>query len=420
MKACLKQQRNEGSLLLATIVVMGIISLALGSYLSLVASQNRTVVSAYTWNTALPYAEAGVEEALTHIVNAGGSNLATHGWSASGADWAKTGTIVDGSYAVRISGVMTNYTIVSSGTAPRISAPGNISRSVRVTTQRRAKVPGLVALTGFRIGGNAYFDSFDSSDPLQSTNGMYSPSLADDNAFVGTNGTNSAVVAGSAQVLGKVATGPGGTVSTIGGATVGDSSWAGPGVQPGYTTDDFNYHASDVLAPYTTGVGVSGGTVNGTNYGTVLSISGGQYFHGGNLSSTIYVSQPTTLYVAGSLNTSLIRIAPGASLKLYVGGPDFRIQNAGGGGLINEGGKAENLTVYGLPGLTTISVIGNPTFTGSIYAPSATFDVNGTAEFIGGVLVNRLNWLGNIDFHFDEALLKTLLTDYVISSWDEI
>jgi hypothetical protein len=412
--------RKEGSILLATIVVMGVISLALGSYLSLVATQNRTVVSAYTWNTALPYAEAGVEEALTHIVRCGGSNLTANGWNADGADWVKTNAIADGSYSARIAGVTTNFTIQVAGTAPRINASGTISRTVRVTTDRRPKVPGLVALTAFRIGGNAYFDSFDSSDPLQSTNGLYSPSLADDEAFVGTNGTNSAVVLGSAQVMGKVATGPGGTVSTVGSATIGDSSWAGPGVQPGFSSDDFNYHAADVLAPYTTGLGVAGGTVDGTNYSTVLSVSGGNYFYGGNLSGTIYVSQSTTLYVAGSLTTSMIRIAPGAKLTLYVGGPNFSINNAGGGGLINEGGKAENLTIMGLPGLTSISVSGNPTFTGSIYAPSATFNVTGTADFFGGVLVNRLNWLGDINFHFDEALNKTLLSDFVIASWDEI
>jgi hypothetical protein len=218
-----------------------------------------------------------------------------------------------------------------------------------------------------------------------------------------------------------VATGPGGTVTTIGGnVIVGDSTWAGPGIQDGHSTDDFNYHATDVLAPYATGLGVSGGNVAGTNYNAVLGVSGGQYIYGGNFSGSIYVAQSATLYVAGSMSTPLIRIAPGASLTIYVGGPSFTVPNTGGGGIINEGGKAEDLSIKGLPGLTDIRLAGNPTFTGTIYAPSATLDATGTADFFGSVLVNRIDSLGNFQFHFDEALLKLLWDDFVIATWDEI
>jgi hypothetical protein len=413
--------QKEGSALLMTVVVMGIISLALGSYLSLVATQNRSVISAYSWNTALPYAEAGVEEALTHLVVSEGSNLTAHGWAAQGGGWVKTNAIADGSYRVHITGASSNFAIVSAGTAPRLMGQGNLQRTVRVTTQRRSKFPGVVALTALRVGGNAYFDSFDSSDPLYSTNGLYDPLRKKDGAFLGTNGqTNSAIVAGSAQVLGSIATGPGGTVTTIGSATVGDASWAGPGVQPGHSTDDFNYHAADVQVPYTTGLGLVGGSVLGTNYTAVLGVSGGKYIHAGNFSGTIYVAQPSTLYVMGSLTTPRIYLAPGASLTLYVGGPSFTVSNSGGGGVINAGGKAENLSILGLPGLTGIRLAGNPTFTGTIYAPSATLDANGTSDFFGSVLVNRIDSLGNIKFHFDETLLRLFWNDFVITTWDEI
>ena len=219
------QSRSSGSLLMVTIVVLGVISLALGSYLTLVATQNRTVVSAYTWNTALPYAEAGIEEGLTHLIRAGGSNLVAHGWAADGADYVRSGTIADGSYSVRISGLSSNFAVVATGTAPRIVGTGTISRTVRVTTMRRSRLPGVVALSGIRVGGSATFDSFDSSDPLHSTNGVYAPALAKDNAFLATNGqTNSIRIQGSADINGKVATGPGGTIPAIGGASDGDAS----------------------------------------------------------------------------------------------------------------------------------------------------------------------------------------------------
>ena len=73
------------------LVIVGIISLALGSYLKLPSGDaNRTVVSAYTWNTALPYAEAGSRGGLdaSYMLN-GGSNLVANGWTADGADWVR-------------------------------------------------------------------------------------------------------------------------------------------------------------------------------------------------------------------------------------------------------------------------------------------------------------------------------------------
>ncbi|NJN05941.1 MAG: hypothetical protein HC814_05600 [Rhodobacteraceae bacterium] len=175
----------RGSVLLATVVVMGIISLALGSYLSLVATQNRTVVSALTWNTALPYAEAGVEEALTHIYRSGGSNFGANGWAAVGTNWTRTNAITDGSYRMSIAGDSTKFTVVATGTAPRIGMPGDISRTVRVTATRRPRFMGIVALDSFRISGNALFDSYDSSDPSYSTNGMYDPRQGQGRRFCG-------------------------------------------------------------------------------------------------------------------------------------------------------------------------------------------------------------------------------------------
>ncbi|NJN05940.1 MAG: hypothetical protein HC814_05595 [Rhodobacteraceae bacterium] len=180
--------------------------------------------------------------------------------------------------------------------------------------------------------------------------------------------------------------------------------------------DDFNYSADAVVAPYNTGFPVAPGTVAGTNYSAVLA--GGNYFHSGNFSGSILVTQPSVLYVTGNVGTPLLRIAPGGTLTIYVGGTSFSV--SGGNGVVNESGRPGDLTINGLPNMTTIGLGGNQSFNGSIYAPNAVLDGNGTVDFFGAILVKRIDGLGNIQFHFDEALLKSSLGDLVISSWDEI
>ena len=91
-------------------------------------------------------------------------------------------------------------------------------------------------------GNNINTDSFDSSNPLYSTNGLYpagKSSMIRSNGDVCSDATIiSSITAGNANIWGKARTGPGGTVAF------------GPnGYSTGGTYNDFNVIFPDVILP---------------------------------------------------------------------------------------------------------------------------------------------------------------------------
>jgi len=75
---------NQGSALLVCLCTAWIIGIALVSYLTLVANQNRTTYHSNGWNTCIPVLEAGIEEALTQLNYNNGqgiANAAANGWT---------------------------------------------------------------------------------------------------------------------------------------------------------------------------------------------------------------------------------------------------------------------------------------------------------------------------------------------------
>jgi hypothetical protein len=117
---------------------------------------------------------------------------------------------------------------------------------------------------------------------------------------------------------------------------------------------------------------------------------------------------------------SLITLAPGASLKLYVGGSGA----IGGNGIVNPG-SALDFIYYGLPSNTSLSFSGNAAFTGVIYAPNAAFTMNGggssTYDFVGASITKTVTMNGHFNFHYDEALSKYGPSrGFVVTSWNEM
>src|SRR5688572_29059746 len=79
MKINLK--KTQGGVLFATLFTTGIICLYLGSYLALVSSESRVTTRSQTWNMAMPVAEAGVEEAMSHLKATYPNLTDNNGWS---------------------------------------------------------------------------------------------------------------------------------------------------------------------------------------------------------------------------------------------------------------------------------------------------------------------------------------------------
>src|SRR5258706_5719630 len=100
----IRESREAGNTLLVVLVIAGLLTAAMGTYLNLTMTEHQTVKRSMGWNAALPMAEAGIEEALSHL------NKNTNNWSADGWTTNLAGahlmqrSLADGSYSVNFSG----------------------------------------------------------------------------------------------------------------------------------------------------------------------------------------------------------------------------------------------------------------------------------------------------------------------------
>ncbi len=287
-------------------------AIILGSYLTLVEGQADSVARSQSYDTAIPVAEAGVEEAMSLINKYGGAsawtnNLTSDGWSAmtSSNTTTKSNLVFGGNYyQVTISNAPGGTpTIMSAGVVPFIQhawgaqeTPGASYGSTLVSLVRTLQIQtilspqsgaALAAKGDITFNGGANVDSFNSANPILSSNGQYYVNLRDDKAIVATDGNVVASILGSGNVniRGFVNTGPGGSIGTGGNTSIGDMSWVNGGtngVEPSRSNDNFNVTFPDVAAPTATFVqSPSPGAVAGTNYAMVLE--GNQYWGTSNV-----------------------------------------------------------------------------------------------------------------------------------------
>ena len=93
----IRQTTNQGSTLLITLVTVGIIGLYMAAYLNLVSNQNLAITRSVHWNSAIPIAEAGIEEALTHLqFNPFGREA--NGWTVDERGYTKERHLGEGKY----------------------------------------------------------------------------------------------------------------------------------------------------------------------------------------------------------------------------------------------------------------------------------------------------------------------------------
>jgi hypothetical protein len=331
---------QEGNTLLVTIFVTGLLSFTLASYLTLVQSQGQANARSQSWNSAIPILEAGLEEALAHLNVSGkdGGTLAVDGWGQSGNDFVISRTLGGSVYTVTIKDYVVGNQInspviesvgyvemplvlVSANNILLASAGGDpsanyLGRGVRVQAlQDRIFTKGMVARDSIDMNGNNIrTDSFDSSNPLYSSNGLYHPSMARDNGDVAVNSslTNSLSV-GNADIYGHVSVGPGGTIAVGNNGAVGSTSWhasGSGGIEPGWSANDMNVSFPDVEAPFTGGAFVpSGGWVTNTT-STVSTSTNSSTTYGypvgclGSISSNVISSSTYPVGHPGPITTN--------------------------------------------------------------------------------------------------------------------
>ena len=145
-----------------------------------------------------------------------------------------------------------------------------------------------------------------------------------------------------------------------------------------------------------------------------------------NLSGTVCVRGNARLYVPGSCSLSGITIQDGRHLSLYNGtATGSQSVSLAGNNTANSDGTADSFSFYGLPSVTSVTLSGNAGYTGTIYAPNASFTMNGggnnTLDCIGAAIVKKVTMNGHFNFHYDEALGRIgPCRGFVVTGWTEL
>lgn len=265
----------------------------------------------------------------------------------------------------------------------------------------------LVALDVMDLNGfNITTDSYDSADPNHSINGLYpfgqtNMIKSNGDVMAGSNMVDGVGV-GNARIQGKVRTGSDGTV------TLGTNGYATGGIH-----HNFNTVFPNVTLPVANWLPVPSNNiiVNGITYPYRI-LSSGDYILNG-LSSSFYIASNVNCRIRITGNVALtvveeIRIAYGATVKLYMQGASFQ---TAGNGIVNDNGYAASFYYFGLPSNTIIQLAGNGGFVGAIYAPQAAFALGGAGsdlqDSIGASVTKSVQMNGHFNFHYDEHLKRT-------------
>jgi hypothetical protein len=191
------------------------------------------------------------------------------------------------------------------------------------------------------------------------------------------------------------------------------------------------------VTPPSTTSSVTYGNYNvaGTNYNFVLGSGSFEVIGTKGLTGNVLVKGNAILYVPYGSSLSFsgnekIVIAPGGTLKLYVGctsaswSGDAGIDNQNLTDPATKDIGSTHFQYYGLPTNTELIMSGNTDFNGVIYAPAANLQLGGGGnehyDLVGSTVSKTVTMNGHMNFHYDEAL-KDWGPDlgYVVTAWNE-
>jgi hypothetical protein len=469
------QSHAQGSVLVVSLAIVAIAAIVLGSYLTLVQTQSNSVARSQTWNSALAYAEAGLEEGMAEI-NRGSPSVNSNVIVTSPWDW--TNSIASDGWSTFANGQATltryvsgcnagsnYYTVtidISSGT-PTVTSAGVVAYSpvlwgsyaaqqpflaaqgvATVTNSiigRRAKVQvvnvplfsmAVLTRSNFNMNGNnSTVDSFDSSNTNYSTGGQWDVNKRKANGSVATDsGVVGDISTGNGNIYGHIYTGPGTQASDVQigpNGAVGDAAWnaGNTGIESNFWVGNFNTAIPDVQTPTFAGLPIPLPNLIGPYMGSIV-LNGGNYTApSGGPSLPLVITAPTTMWVQGSFAIPNVTFTNGGSLVLYVGkasGSGDTLSVSGNG---NSPGYAANLQIFGLPSLTSISLGGNNALIAAIYAPEANYSGGGggnnAADSAGSLVVNSVTLNGHWNFHYDENLANAGASrGWIAKNWTEV
>jgi cytoskeletal protein CcmA (bactofilin family) len=405
-----------------SLTTMMIIGLALLTYLTLAKNQNQLVVRSQVWNSCLPLAEAGLDDALNHCAY-NSTNWVSNGWALGATNSCyRSNAMTVGWYMVHIAtnaASSNQVTITATGYYPMPGSPTYVPRTVQVKAfQMPSYKFGMMSKHAIDFNGNGCrIDSFDSRDPAKSTGGLYDAAKAGDKADMATyvGSPKATYDVGNGNIWGHVYMGAGGVVRVGSNGKIGSVAWQATApkstVQPGWFRTDLNVIIPDANVPFSGGVPPLPGIVDGKLYSAVFSDG---YYQVSTLSGEVIVTGKAMLYVTGNLECDLMRIKTNASVQMYCGG-SFKFKDTD-----NQTQRAANFQIFGLPGCTTFTL--DNEFMGAVYAPEAAVVINGAKQIYGSVVADSIRLTGGADVHFDEALREPTGNKggFIITSWIEL
>ncbi len=471
-------QRERGSILLWTVLVIAILSLFATEVLRTVSGRFQVGMQTSAWQEALLAAESGVDLAVVEMRkslypapnhawegwnNVPGNGVISHGLTTvPNAGLAGTPMTIEvnvdaPAQLVEPSVGWQYYRIRTLGTMPLTGPPrigfnkqDNRLRKLTLNVQRfvdhlfqsetndphaARRIEAVVApISSFgqailsdttlnMNNQNIIVDSYDSRDVAKSTNGLYDESKRQENGNIATNGD--LIAAGNAHVYGNV--------STNSGTATGVSNVSGA------IRTDFYQEPIPIGEPTWPSINPNPALVSGNTTLTASSVKGSSTSRYRLSSVTTSGSQTLTLagnpdgspsyieiYVTGDISvtgTSQIILGQGVNASIYFRG-NVDIQ---GKGMLNPANQPSNLLIYGVQPLNgatpSVTLGGNGQITAAVYAPDYRVTVNGggnTGHVFGSVVGKTVSMNGVTNLHYDEALGSAgLINNYKIVSWVE-
>ena len=474
------QSKNAaGSVLVWTVLVITILSLAAAELLHVISSKYNTTLHTATWQESLLAAESGVDLALRELRKSlfPGANQAWQSWTTTPGDGVTTyglttipnaglaGTemrikvsvdapaqLRDSSngwqhYRIRAIGTMPitgipranankqdtllrkfslkSERFAGTTTAPDVFDTPQVSRRVEAIVRPVSAFDQAIVSAGVidLTDQNIIIDSYDSRDSAKSTGGLYDVAKRQQNGNIATNGN--LINAGNARVFGSVATNSG-TVTGVANVT-------------GTQRTDFYQELIPVAAPNWPSVNPSPMIVNGTTNLAANAVEGSAASRYVLSAISIEGTQKLTLtgtpsgtptyieiYVTGDIHATgnaEIIIDPGVKAKIYFAG---NVAIAGNG-VINKNNQPGDLLLYGITPsdntARTVAIGGNSQLSAAVYAPAYDVQINngGTKGSVYGSYVGKtVKMNGVTDLHYDESLGSGgTISNYKIVSWFE-
>jgi hypothetical protein len=476
-------RQEAGGILAVALLVMGVLSMIATVTLYEVGNRHANTFHSLSWQEALTSAETGIDLAVKAMNDSlGDPATAWAAWSpndattfpktwtpsipdhagegnrkvfatvtvdneitdASGSRWlrvrSKGVTEISGTCRAGLEGAMLDASGVKNhrGMLRKVRFTGDvtggalrlpqIARTVEVMAapvSSRLLSRGLTVRSAITMTGSSSIDSFDSTDPAKSTGGLYDPAKRQAHGNIVSNAPGNLSDLNNRFVWGSVFSNGGAVQETA-------------NVQ-GSVSDNFATAVPAVDTPNWPTVNVAPNTINNPPGG--MTLIGGPSGAPQNYKVTALnlnsSAQPLILaahapgqesyvniWVTGSAtisSTGFIEQRPGVHVTIFCEGN----VTVGGGGIVNQTGRARNLHIFGVDpatGSRSISVSGSNDFVGVINAPAYDLAVAGLRAFSGAAIARSAALSASGGFHYDEDLSNVSIgapTSYEVVSWIE-